>query len=66
MVDLDRHTICSIGTSEREQEVFCFVKHVLLDKVHMVVVGGQVPLMTQKQGYAHDMGLIRPVSSHDE
>ena len=25
------------------------------------MVGGQVPLMTQKQGHAQDMGLNRPV-----
>ena len=38
---------------------FCFVTQILLDKV---LVGGQVPLMTQKwELTTQDMGLIRPV-----
>ena len=44
-----------------ERTLFYFVTQILLDKK---MVGGQVPLMTQKQGHDKDMGLNRPVADH--
>ena len=56
-VDTQTMIICTstkAGFSKKnvKRKIFYFVTQILLDKI---VVGGQVSLMTQKQGHAQDM-----------
>ena len=55
-VDTQTMIMCTVlkqvSIKNFERKIFYFVTQILLDKI---VVGGQVPLMTQKQGHAQDM-----------